>query len=264
MELGMPRRSRNPVQIETPLVDWDEAQPQVNFLDWRRRANSWGLGSVEGFHDEEDPEPYSPPPDALLAEEEPEASARQSVPEEEEDGFHAAELVRERPGDGVSMADADPVRQYLTQIGRTKLLTPEQEAEIGRRIELARANLLGALAEIPCAVQSLCSLAALVRAGRAPAAELILFPDGGELQPERVVPVLRALARVGRVDRCRDRWLQQRDVDPDGDLQAQIDRATKLIAMTLSGQPIRPSAVDELLEKLRRLDAQLEEAGSSG
>jgi RNA polymerase primary sigma factor len=264
MDLGMPRRSRNPVQIETPLVDWDETQPQLNVLDWRRRANSWGLGSVEGFHDEEDPEPYSPPPDALLADEEPEASARQSVPEEEEDGFRAAELVRERPGDGVSVADADPVRQYLTQIGRTKLLTPEQETEIGRRIELARANLLGALAEIPCAVQSLCSLAALVRAGRAPAAELILFPDGGELQPERVAPVLRALARVGRVDRCRHRWLQQRDIDPDGDIQAQIDRATKLTAMTLSGQPIRPSAVDELVEKLRRLDAQLEEADRSG
>ncbi len=263
----MPRRRRSTVQVETPLVDWVEAQPQVNVLDWRRRANSWGLGPLGGFHEGEAAEPDFPPPETLLAEEEPEAAAPQAVfdeEDEEEGGFRAAELVRERPGDGVSLADADPVRQYLSRIGRTRLLTPDQEVGIGRRIELARANLLAALAEIPCAVQSLCSLAALVRAGRAPAVELILLPDGGELQPNRVAPVLRALSRAGRVDRCRQRWQQQRGEQGDGDRQPQIDRATKLIAMTLSAQPIRPSVVDELVETLRRLDALLEEAERSG
>jgi RNA polymerase primary sigma factor len=38
------------------------------------------------------------------------------------------------------------------------------------------------------------------------------------------------------------------------------ERATKSIAMTLSRLPIRPSVADELVAKLRRLDAQLEEA----
>jgi RNA polymerase primary sigma factor len=254
----MPHPRRNPVHIEAPLIDWDEPQPQVRVLDWRRRANNWGLGSVEGVSDDEEAEPFSPSPEALLADEEPEAAVRQRVPEEDEDGFSPAELVREGPGDGVSLTDTDPVRQYLAHIGRTKLLTPEQEVENGRRIELARANLLAALAEVPCAVQSLAGLAALVRSGGAPAAELILLPDGGELQPERIAPVLRALSRAARLDRCRRQWLQR--TEDDHEEEPQVDRATKLIAMTLSAQPIRPSVVDELVEKLRRLSRQLEDA----
>ena len=255
----MPSRSRDRVDIETPLIDWDEPQPQVRVLDWRRRANEWGLGSVGGDAETDDPDTFAPSPDALLAEEEPEAVIRQAVPEEDEDGFSPSELVRERPGDGVTTADADPVRQYLVLIGRTKLLTPAQEQQIGRQIELARANLLAALAEIPCAVQSLAGLAALVRAGRSPAAELILLPDGGELQPERVAPMLRALSRIARIDRCRQRWLEQMEQD-GAQVGDQVARATKLIAMTLSDLPIRPSAVDALVDKLRRLNAQLDDA----
>ena len=258
---GMPRRSKA-VHIDTPLIDWEEPQPQVRVLDWRRRANDWGLGSVGGDGASEDPDSFSPTPEALLSEEEPEAAIDQAVPDDDEDGFTAAELVRERPGDGISATDADPVRQYLVQIGRTKLLTPEQEVSIGRQIELARANLLGALAEIPCAVQSLGGLAALVRARRAPAAELILLPDGGELQPERAAPMLRSLAQVARLDRCRQRWLSdiEEGEDEDGDAAQQVARATKLIAMALSALPIRPSVVDELVQKLRRLHGQLDDA----
>jgi RNA polymerase primary sigma factor len=252
----MPRRRKNE---EIPLVDWDEPQPQVRVLDWRRRANQWGLGSVEAESVGGREEDGLLSPDTLLAEEEPEAAARQAVPDEDEDGFAPAELAREQPGDGVSLADADPIRQYLVHIARTKLLTPEQEVEIGRQIELARANVLGALAEIPCAVQSLAGLAALVRSGQAPAAELILLPDGGELQGDRVAPVLRALGRAARVDRCRQRWLD-RVTGNDADAAEQVARATKVIAMTLSAQPIRPSVVDELVGKLRRLHTQLEDA----
>ncbi len=256
----MPRRRKESVHIDTPLIDWDEPQPQVRVLDWRRRANEWGLASVEPDGGGGDDAGADLSPDELLADEEPEAAARQTVPDEDEDGFSAAELSSERPGDGISLSDADPVRQYLVQIGRTKLLTPEQEVAIGRQIELARANLLATLAEIPCAVQSLGGLAALVRAGRSPAAELILLPDGGELQPDRVGPVLRALGRVARVDRCRQRWMEQAD-EGDEEAAQRVARATKLIAMTLSSQPIRPSVVDELVQKLRRLNAQLEDAG---
>ena len=258
----MSRRSKKSVHIDTPLVDWEEQQPQVRVLDWRRRANDWGLGSVGGDGAAEDADSFAPAPEALLAEEEPEAAVGQAVPDEDEDGFAAVELARERPGDGVSAMDGDLVRQYLAQIGRTKLLTPEQEVSIGRQIELARANLLGALAEIPCAVQSLAGLAALVRAGRAPAAELILLPDGGELQPERAAPMLRSLARLARLDRCRQRWLNDIEdgEDEDGDAAGQVARATKLIAMALSALPIRPSAVDELVQKLRRLHGQLDDA----
>ena len=49
---------------------------------------------------------------------------------------------------------------YLTHIGKRKLLKPEQEREIGLRIEQARAGLIAALAVIPAAVDTFAALVA--------------------------------------------------------------------------------------------------------
>jgi RNA polymerase primary sigma factor len=253
----MPRR-KAASNIDTPLIDWDESQPMARVLDWRRRADRWGLGHVSpeaGDYDES----LAPAPRTLLAEEEPEATSFQSVPTEEEDGFTTDELEKDEPEEGVQPVEADPVRVYLSHIGRTKLLTPGQEVEIGREMETARANLLATLSLIPCAVQSLVGLSELVRAGKVPAAELILLPAGGELEPERIAPVLRAFARAARLDRCRTEW-RHRAWEGDEDAPERVGRATKMIALTLGRQPIRPSVVDELVEKLRSLDARLGEA----
>src|SRR6266542_4749216 len=43
------RRSR--ATAEPPLVQWEEADPQVQVFDWRGRANEWGLRPV-GAEDE--------------------------------------------------------------------------------------------------------------------------------------------------------------------------------------------------------------------
>ena len=99
-----------------------------------------------------------------------------------------------------SFSDGDLVRTYLREVGRWPLLTPAQESELGRRIDSARAELVGALAGMPCAVHTLADLANRVRSGQAPAAELVLLADGGELESVRVDPVLRA---IGRADRLR-------------------------------------------------------------
>src|SRR5262249_32853931 len=111
------------------------------------------------------------------------------------------------------------------QVGRWPLLKPEQEAEIGRRLDAARASLLGALAAIPCVLECLGRLADRVQSGAAPAAELILLPDGGELEPGRVEPVIRTIRRARR------------------------SRKSSEIARL----PIRPAVVDEIVANLRRL-----------
>jgi RNA polymerase sigma factor (sigma-70 family) len=203
-------------------------------------------------------ESFAPPPEQLLAEEEPEARARQPVPDEDEDGFDSDELTREAPEAGVGAAEPDSVRRYLAQIGRTALLTAAQEAQIGQQIEGVTSDLVAGLARIPCAVRCLAKLAERVRAGEAPAAELILLPDGGELVPERIKPVLRAFTRVAREQRCLDRWRAQ--PNPDAETQAMIGRAEDTIATTLAAQPIRPSVIDEMLTKLRDFVARLDAA----
>jgi RNA polymerase primary sigma factor len=122
---------------------------------------------------------------------------------------------------------------YLRHIGRTRLLTHAEEVRIGEQIERARNELLASLAAVPDAVNCLVSLADMVRDGQTPAAELILLPDGGELKPERVAPVLEAFDRLKRENHWKDRR-----------------RAEKAVAKRLCGLPIRPAVVDEIVAKL--------------
>ena len=213
------------------VVNWEETEPQVEALDWHRRARRWHL--VPPGADETDDSPVALQPEDLIAEEEPEAAAPQNVRQDEDEGLEPDRLARERPEDGIPRADLDPVRVYFAHIGRFRLLTAAQEQEIGLQIETARSELQASLAAIPDALQSLAALAGCVRDGKSPAAELILLPDGGELQSDRVAPVLRAFARIDRLCRMGIRARTQRS-----------------IARILARQPIRPSVVDEIVEKV--------------
>ena len=173
----------------------------ASVLDWRERAHQFGLVPLDEGESQADLI-TDEPPERLLAEEEPEAFLPQRVDGTDEPDEPADLDVPARPGD----EDVDLVRTYLNQIGRRPLLTAQQEREIGLRIENARADLLGAIGRIPCALDTLGSLAANVKRGTAPAAELILLPDGGELRPDKVEPVLKAFQRIGRLQRSLIRW----------------------------------------------------------
>ncbi len=215
------------------VVDWQEPETQLDALNWKRRAKHFDLAPLAGDRRALDVDalPFAPP-DVLVAEEEPEAAEIQTVDEDE--GF--AEDVADSAGESEEpplVADADPVRVYLRHIGRTRLLTAAEEVQIGEQIERARNELLASLARVPDALDCLVSLAAMVRDGKTPAAELILLPDGGELKPERIQPVLEAFQKIDREKRWKDRR-----------------RAERAIAKRLCGLPIRPSVVDEIVAKV--------------
>src|SRR5436853_7228443 len=85
---AMPRRTQKGKRTRA-LVNWEETPPQIHVLDWRRRATDWGLvpvgsqqpdgGGEEDRDDAAEAEPFSPDPERLLTEEEPEAEAWQPV-----------------------------------------------------------------------------------------------------------------------------------------------------------------------------------------
>ena len=263
------------------LIDWKDPAHELALLDWRDRAHEWGLVPANGTklplspnpigvkrgtntpnaleHDVVDPMAaggdVERTRERLIQEDDPEAFVEQPVPEEE-DELVPRDLGEEPPEEGLAGEEVDPVRSYLRQIGRRKLLKAAQEAEIGRRIEVARSGLQAAMATIPVALDTLLNLADRVRKGDAPPAELILFPDGGELQPARVAPVLRAFTRIRRVSRCLKR-LQT----ADGPLsltarqrrKEECARALQTLETTLAAQPIRPALVDRVVVELRRL-----------
>src|SRR5215813_12748771 len=192
------RRRRSDTE---PLVDWREPGRNAHVLDWRDRAHEFGLVPLDdtGLVENAVVEPTS----RLIEEEEPEAFEEMRFDRETEEPLDD-ERVDEIPTGRVPQEDVDLVRVYLNHIGKRKLLKAHEEQEIGRRIEAARNDLLEELAGIPSARQTLLSLADVVRSGQVPAAELILLPDGGELKPENVDPVMRSFATLRRLEREMD------------------------------------------------------------
>ncbi len=271
----------------TALIDWNDPAHEFAVLDWRQRAQDWGLvpaghaklpvssnpigrghsggatDDTEALHGLNAAQDVERTREHLIHEDDPEALVEQPVPGVEE---HEAEQVgEEAPEEGLVGDEIDLVRSYLRQIGRRKLLKAAQEAEIGRRIEAARAGLQGALGEIPVALESLLNLAERVRKGETPTAELILFPDGGELQPARVAPVLRAFARLRRVSRCFYRLRRQADntalsAAARRKQKDECARAVRTLEATLAKQPIRPALIDQIVVELRHLAERLAQA----
>ncbi|MCC7417275.1 MAG: sigma-70 family RNA polymerase sigma factor [Acidobacteria bacterium] len=252
----MPRRS-HPTE---PLVDWHEPEPNAHVLDWRERAHEFGLVPV----DEHEPigAPLVEPAGRLLHEEEPEAFEEQAL---DRGTPLDAEEVEEEPDEGLPHEDVDLVRMYLRHIGRHKLLKARDEQDIGRRIEIARGDLLAALGAIPAARATVLALADAVRRGETPAAELILLPDGGELKPDKVAPVLRVLARVRRFERQVDqqrRRLEDRrsSVQTRARAAAEVERLLDTIGAAVHDLPIRPALADQVVRELNRLEQEIEAA----
>src|SRR5687767_12914808 len=249
------------------LIEWNPSR-QAQILDWHHRAKDYGL-EVEEREDAEEGHPYGAEPRRLLEEEEPEAFTDQPI--RRRDDFEA--LAAEAPDEdeeqqpleaGASREDVDLVRVYLQHIGKRKLLKAHQEVEIGERIEKAQKDLLAAMADIPGAVQTLIALADRIRTKGDPAAELILLPEGGELKPEHIEPVLKAFNRIkrrrGLIDQQREKLESPRlGAKARTQIEAGIARTRKQLANDLAAQPIRPSLVDETVAELRHIDQEFKQ-----
>jgi RNA polymerase primary sigma factor len=233
------------------LIDWSDPSKQAHVLDWRHRAQEFGL-AVETHDELEDAgQPFAPSPEQILHDEEPEAFEDQAVVTEEEEQIEA--------GAPVGREEVDLVRVYLQHIGKRKLLKAAEERVIGERIENAQRDLVMTLGDIPSAVQTLVALADRIRSKGEPAAELILLPEGGELKEEHVTPVLKAFARIKRrrllIDSARTRLENARlGARTRAQLESQIARTRKAIGVDLAAQPIRPSLVDDIVIELRHVD----------
>ncbi len=243
-------------------MDWREPASNAHVLDWRERAHEFGLVPIEG--QESMGPPVIEPAERLLEEEEPEAWEAQRSRHAASDELDRDE-IEEPPSARLPQAELDPVRVYLAHIGRRKLLTAKEEQAVGQRIEAMRGELLAELAAIPAARRTLLSLADAVRRHATPAAELILLPDGGELKPRRIEPVLRVFARIRRLDRHVQQYQERlagrrAPADSRAELGREVARLEASMAASLRGLPVRPSLVDDVVAELRELARQFEQA----
>ena len=195
--------------------------------------------------------------DAMLPEEREEALGWSEW--ERREGMAEEEGVPEEP----PPVELEPVRAYLNEIGRVRLLTREQEADIGRRIEIAQRDLLGTLARIPLAVRRLVERADRVRRQEAAFEELVLFPEGREVDVAEALSILRAFGRIGRLaDHMEASALKVRDRRLAASTRArharELARTEGDMHTLLLGQHVKPAVLDALLDELRPLMAELD------
>jgi RNA polymerase primary sigma factor len=253
------RRPRVKVTEAPSLIDWEKPESNQHILDWRARAHDFGLIPVDQSDTSEMPLVHAP--DQLLHEEEPEAFEEQPVV-----AHRAQSEFEEEPDDSdvtpdipVASEDIDLVRVYLRHIGKRKLLKAKDEQEIGLRIEQARGALLAALGTIPGSRRTFLCLADDVKSNKAPAAELILLPDGGELKPEKIEPVMKAMTRIRRLERqiadLRERCGDRRSTPATrAQYTREIAHFEDEMGKVLGELPIRPSVVDDVVVELTQID----------
>jgi RNA polymerase primary sigma factor len=189
-------------------------------------------------------------PAALAPEEEAETPV---LAEEEEIHPIPEEALTPLPAKG-----EDPVRLYLKEIGKVPLLTAQQEVQIGRRIEVGQIALRRALAGIPLAVTALLDVGDRLRRDGIAADDVIVLPEGGELEAKEVRPVILAFGRVRRLERKIVRLEEslgdkRRSAASRANVQRQIGLHREGIQRIVAEMPLKPALIDDLVARVRRL-----------
>jgi RNA polymerase primary sigma factor len=174
--------------------------------------------------------------------------------EEAEDGLPpvSEEALTPLPAKG-----EDPVRLYLKEIGKVPLLTAQQEVSIGRRIEVGQIALRRGLAGIPMAFQALLDIGDRLRRNDIAPDDVIVLPEGGELEPKAVRPVLLAFGRIRRLERKIARTEEslddkRRSAASRANVLKAIGVQREAIQKIVAEMPLKPALIDDLVGKMRR------------
>jgi RNA polymerase primary sigma factor len=201
-------------------------------------------------------------PATIAADEEPESPVLADEEAEETTPAVREEILTPLPSKG-----EDPVRLYLKEIGKVPLLNAQQEVQIGRRIEVGQIALRRALAGIPVAVGALLEIGEQLRRGEVPADDVIVLPEGGELEAKEVRPVLLAFARIRRLERRVARLQEgladrRRSATTRARHQQAIGEARERIQKIVADMPLKPALIDELVARVRRHCEDIERAAA--
>src|SRR5437667_7053184 len=145
----------------------------------------------------------------------------------------------------------DPVQLYLKEIGKVPLLTARQEVEIGRRIEVGQVALRRGLAGIPMAVSALLEVGDRLRHDAVSADDIIVLPEGGEIDAAELKTVLQAFARIRRLEREIVRLQEslsdkRRSTATKANYTKWIAANREAIQKVVAGMPLKPALIDDL------------------
>jgi RNA polymerase primary sigma factor len=190
-----------------------------------------------------------------------EREANTVVDEEAEETPRAT--VEETYAPGLSRGE-DPVRLYLKEIGKVPLLTAAQEVQIGRRIEVGQIALRRTLVAIPMAVEGLLEIGDKLRRGEMSADDVIVLPEGGELEEKAIRPTVLAFERTKRLERKIARLeeslkARRRSATYRKSTATAIAVAREAIQDVVAGMTLKPALIDELVAQVRRRWEQISE-----
>jgi RNA polymerase primary sigma factor len=174
------------------------------------------------------------------------------------------EEPEEAPAREPGGAGEDPVRAYLKNIGKVRLLTAAQEVEIGKRIEAAQDQLWRALAGIPLVVRELVDTGDKLRQGIIPPDQVAVLPEGGELDEAELKAMLRSFARLRRLEAeivrlqkgLRDRRVS---VSTRRTYASWIAANRETIQTIVVGLPLKPALIDGLVARVRQVAERLQQ-----
>jgi RNA polymerase primary sigma factor len=130
--------------------------------------------------------------------------------------------------------------------------------QIGRRIEVGQVALRRALAGIPFAVRALLDVGDRLRRNEIAADDVIVLPEGGELEAKEIRPVVLAFGRIRRLERKIVRLEEslddrRRSAAGRANVQRQIQACREGIQKIVADMPLKPALIDDLVGKVRRL-----------
>lgn len=155
------------------------------------------------------------------------------------------------------IAADDSVQQWLKESGRVPLLTAGQEVEIGRRIEAGQIALKRTIADIPIALTLLLNMNKQLRKGEISPDDMIVLPDGSELDKKAMKPVLAALERIRRrkLETARlEKVLRHRRLSGKKRKYAvgRSEKCFEAIRSSVAEIPLKPKFIDNLVTELRQ------------
>ena len=158
----------------------------------------------------------------------------------------------------------DPVRLYLKEIGKVRLLTAQQEVSLGRRIEAGQIQLRRALAGIPVATTQLLALVDRIRLTELGLDEVIVLPEGGLPKPDEIKPLLAVFTRIRRLERETERLQEslqdkRRGKTTRANYHKWIAQNRGAIQTAVERLPLKPALVDRLVADVRRQAKRLAE-----
>src|SRR5215472_15447286 len=180
-----------------------------------------------------------------------------AVAEDVDDELEGGAGVAEELLEASPAPSEDPVRLYLKEIGKVRLLRAEEEVTIGQRIEAGQIALRRTLAGIPMATGKLAMLVDRVRREEMPLDDVILLPEGGEPKPDEVKPMLAAVARIRRLQHEIESLQatlsarKRRSAAARAGYQRQIAAKVTSIQNLMERLPLKPALLDQLVAEVR-------------